>query len=186
MREQCPDSYAALAAWMVDEVRPVLDRPFGFFGHCGSALLAFEATRACVAAGAPTPAAVFVSSQVAPQDGPYGRYLEMDDDALRSELQAIGPELGSAVDEELLDLVVPGMQRDLDLNRGYRLTAPEPLPCPIRAIGWRDDGEIAPERMTGWAEWGDAAFDVLDGGHRAFLAAPAELLAVFAAALGAP
>ena len=45
MREACPDSYASLAAWMVDEIAPALDGPFGFFGHCGAALLAFEATR---------------------------------------------------------------------------------------------------------------------------------------------
>jgi surfactin synthase thioesterase subunit len=185
LREPCPPSYEELAAAMVTALEPFLDRPFAFFGHCGAALLAFEATLACLARDRP-PAALFVSSQVAPHDGPFGRYLGLDDEALRRELRTIGPELGQTVDDELLDLVISGMQRDLDLNRGYRREPGPRLPCPIRAIGWQGDDEIGPDLMSGWAAWGPTAFDVLPGGHRRFLEAPSDLLGVLTSTLVGP
>src|SRR5947209_3493768 len=81
---------AALATGL----EPYLDVPYAFFGHCGSALAAYEASAEMIRAGLPAPARLYVSSQVAPQDGPTGRFLQMSDAELAAELEKLIRELG--------------------------------------------------------------------------------------------
>lgn len=178
IRERHYGTYEQLAERVVDGLGPYLDRPFGFFGHCGAALPAVAAILELERTGGPPPSALFVSSQVAPHDGPFGRFLQLGPEELRAELARLVVEMGGIVQADALDLGLEILQADIAANQRYRVAPPVRLHTDVYAIGWSGDHEIRPDQMTGWSEWAeDGRFTatVLDGGHHAFLGAPAAL-----------
>ncbi|MGH3730707.1 MAG: thioesterase II family protein [Micromonosporaceae bacterium] len=178
IREPHYETYEQLAAALIEPLSPYLDRPFAFFGHCSGALPGVEVTRQLAAAGLPLPRRVFVSAQVAPHDGPYGRLLELERPELRGELANIIVNMGGQPNEALLDLGLDLLVKDVDANKRYVVPGPLDLPCGVTAIGWRDDREIPVRLMGGWqATSADCRDVLLDGGHFDFLAAPPALLA---------
>lgn len=173
-------SYEELAAAFIDYLRPYLDKPFGFFGHCGGALPGVEVTYQLDAAGLPPPRRLFVSSQVAPHDGPYGELLDLSTeqlgDLLRQIITNLGGEPAGAVIEMGLELLV----QDIEANKRYLVPQVRPLPCGVTAIAWREDSMIPIDLMGGWrALTPDCRSVVLDGGHFEFIDAPTALLGEF-------
>lgn len=178
-------SYPDLAAAMADGLEPYLDVPFGFFGHCGSALAAYEVSAELVRTGRPAPARLYVSSEVAPQDGPAGRFLQMSEAELSAELEALIRELGGTPHPELVALYLEVLCSDVDANKRYVVPDPLRLPCPITAIGWTEDTEISHDSMGGWPRCGDTTFELLPGRHHRFIEAPGDLRGVLCAGLRA-
>lgn len=178
LRERPYATCQELAAGVIDAIEPYLDQPFGFFGHCGSALSAYEIALQLHRRGGPIPACVFVSSQVAPQDGPFGSYLTMNDEELTEEVRRMIRFMGGEARDDLVRLCFRVMRADVDANARYRMTEPVRLPCRITALGWKDDTNVPARLMTGWTECGQTRFHLLDGSHFAFLRAPAPLMAV--------
>jgi surfactin synthase thioesterase subunit len=176
LREPIPKTFEDLASDMADGLAPYLDVPFAFFGHCWSAMPAYEVTAQLQARGGPGAARLFVSSQVAPQDGPIGRMLGMNDAEMGEEIRSTVEALGGSPHPELVALYVEVLRADVDMSRQYVVPDPPWLSCPITAIGWTDDEEIRPEQMPGWSAVGDTTFEVFSGRHRRFLEAPTELL----------
>jgi surfactin synthase thioesterase subunit len=169
-------SYRELAEQMAPGLEPYLDVPFGFFGHCGSALAAYEVSAELVRSGRARPSRLFVSSEVAPQDGPAGRFLSMTDAELMAEHERLFDELGTRPGLEVLDLYLEVLRADVDTNKRYIVPDPLELPFPITAIGWTEDDEIPYATMKGWTRCGDTTFVVLPGRHHRFMQAPPELL----------
>lgn len=184
--ESMPASFRELVREMAADLRPYLDVPFAFFGHCWSAHIAYEVTVEVRAAGGPLAAGLFVSSQVAPQDGPFGRMLDMTDADLTDELEATIREQGNRPYPDLLALYVKVLRTDVELARRYRVADPVRVACPIMAIGWTDDDEVRPEQMTGWSRCGDTTFELFAGPHLRFVDAPAELLETLCAGITGP
>ena len=178
LREPPHETYQALAADVIGAIEPYLDRPFGFFGHCGSALSSYEIAVQLAGRGGPLPTCVFVSSQVAPQDGPYGTYLDMDDIALAEEVRRLIRLMGGEPREDLVEVCLEVMRADVNANARYRMAEPYRLPCRISAIGWREDVNVRAGLMTGWVDCGDTVYRLLSGGHFTFLEAPEDLRAV--------
>ncbi len=174
LREPHFGTYEQLAKNMVEALLPVMDRPFGLFGHCSSALIAFEIAVVLQREGLPMPRRLFLSSQVAPHEGPYGSYLTMTDEQLRAELVALSE---TELDETILDVVTEVLRADVEANKAYQPAEPVLLDTAITTIGWAADHEVAPERMGGWDQY-SARVDrvVLPGVHHTFLEAPAALL----------
>jgi len=185
LREPGHDSYQELAADLIAGIDRHLDRPFGLFGHCGSALAAYEvAVQLCTAAG-PRPYSVFVSSQVAPQDGPYGALLTMDDAQLREALRSLTVEMGQRPPtEDLLDLILRVIKVDVRANARYVVPDPVRLPVPIVSIGWSRDDKVTPEQMLGWPACGAVVSHVLPGHHFSFIEAPPALLDLMVRGVG--
>jgi surfactin synthase thioesterase subunit len=184
MREPALSTYEELAEALVPALAPYLDRPFGFFGHCGSALAAYQAAVQVEATGSAAPGQLFVSSQVAPQDGPTGRFLELDDEELAAELHILIKERGGSLSPEMVDLALDVLRTDIEVNKRYIVPDPVRLTMPITSIGWSEDHEIRPDTMDGWSKCGDTDHRVLPGGHNRFLDGPPELFGLFAARLG--
>src|SRR2546429_6255972 len=182
-REPPYDTYERLADDLADMLRPYLDRPFAFFGHCGSALPGYETTVRLQQRGYPMPVRLFVSSQVAPHQGPAGRFLSMSDDELAEEVGTLIVKLGGKPRPDLVDLSLGVLRADVEANKRYR---PEPtrLPCPITALGWRHDVEVDYDLMGGWADCGETTFRVFDGEHYRFIDGPVELMDAIAADMG--
>lgn len=172
------ESYQQLAKDLAIGLEAHLDVPFAFFGHCGSALAAYEVSAELTRAGLPQPAGLFVSSEVAPQDGPAGRFLTMDDAGLGAELEKLIRELGGSPNPELIELYLEVLRADVDTNKRYVLPDPLRLNCPITAIGWTEDDEIPFSTMGGWSRCGPTTPVLLEGRHHRFIEAPPELLAL--------
>ncbi|MFD8478600.1 thioesterase II family protein [Kitasatospora sp. NPDC059673] len=177
MREPHFGTYENLAVDLVDGISDYLDRPYGVFGHCGGALPAFESVLRVQELGLRPPARCFLSSQVAPQDGPYGRFLGLSEEELRDELRGLFGALGSAnPPADLVDLFMEVMTADVEANRRYRKPAAGRAPCPLTAIGWDADVEVPYRLMDGWAKWAPTEDVLLPGTHYTFLDPPAALL----------
>lgn len=170
-------TFEELASALADALEPFLDVPYAFFGHCWSALAAYEVTVQLQSRGTP-PARLFVSSQVAPQDGPVGRMLGMTDEEMAQELGTTIRALGGQPHPELIALYTDVLRADIDASRRYVVPDPVRVCCPITAIGWSADTEVEPARMKGWPACGETEFVLLDGPHHRFVDAPAELLDV--------
>lgn len=174
--ETMPDTFQELAAAMIAGLGRYLDVPYAFFGHCWSALAAYEATVQLERSGLPPPARLFVSSQLAPQDGPDGRMLGMDDAELAAELTATIREQGQQPHPDLVAMYVKVLRADVEVSRRYAVPDPARLSCPITAIGWTHDEEVSASVMGGWAACGQAAFELFPGRHHQFMTAPEKLL----------
>ncbi|MEU9332351.1 alpha/beta fold hydrolase [Streptomyces sp. NPDC048290] len=176
-------TYQELAQAMSAGLRDHLDVPFAFFGHCGSALAAYETSAELARTGGPAASQLYISSQVAPQDGPAGRFLSMDDTELKAELESLMRRMGGNPNSELLSLYLEILRADVDTNKRYVMPDPYGLPGPITAIGWTEDDEIPYADMTGWTKCGETTSVLLDGGHHAFMEAPESLLDLMSAHL---
>jgi surfactin synthase thioesterase subunit len=180
MREEHFGTYEMLADAAVEGLVPYLDRPYGVFGHCGGALPAFECALRIQERGLRPPSRCFVSSQVAPQDGPYGRFLRLSRAELERELRGLLAALGTSdPPAELIELYLDVLVADVESNKRYHREA-VPLSCPITVIGWSQDVEVPHHLMTGWDVWAPSEKVLLSGSHYTFLDAPGELLEVLA------
>nr|BAV57450.1 thioesterase [Streptomyces sp. SANK 60404] len=189
LREPHFGTYEELAGPLAEALAPHLDKPFAFFGHCSGVLPAFAAALELHRRGLPVPERLFVSSQVAPHNGPYGRLLGLSRDELGGELAALTRAMGGEPHPDLIELGVDVLAADIEANRRYRLDEPVRLPTAITTIGWRDDDVIPPSLMDGWGEYtedGPVRTVLLDGAHYDFLGAPAPLLAELAHDLEQP
>lgn len=188
IREPGYRNYQELAEQLAPGLEPYLDRPFGFFGHCGGALAAFATALHLDLLGRHVPSCLFVSSQVVPHRGPYGRFLSMSRVELRDELAGLTRAMGGVPHPDLLDLGVDVLVSDVAANNAYRLEVPVVLRADLHVISWREDEEIAPDRMDGWSDYahpGRSFAHLLDGRHYAFLDAPPELMGLFESAMAA-
>ena len=185
-----PKTFQDLAAAMLAGLESYLDVPFAFFGHCWSALAAYEATvaletlalagRAETAAldraDPPRPAGLFVSSLMAPQDEVIGRLMTMNEAQLAEELEKTVRDMGNRPHPELVSIYANILRADLDMSQHYVASDPGPLSCPISAFGWSEDTEVTPAQMTGWAKCGETTLRVLPGQHNRIVDAPPDLL----------
>jgi len=183
-REAAYETYEQLADDLAEVLLPYLDRPFAFFGHCGSALPGYETTVRLLQRGYPMPLRLFVSSQVAPHQGPAGRFLSMSDEELAKEVGELIVQLGGKPRPDLVELSLGVLRADVDANKRYHPAEPVRLPCPITALGWRHDAEVDHALMAGWADCGATTFRLLDGEHYRFMDGPDELMDVLAADMG--
>lgn len=171
-----PPTIQELAAALVDGLQPYLDVPFAFFGHCWSALVAYEATALLDRPGRPTPAALYVSSMMAPHDELVGRLVTMAKGQLAEELEKAVLAMGNPAHPELIAIYTDILRSDLDMAQRYVASDPGPLSCPITAVGWSEDTEVTPAQMTGWAKCGETTFRVYPGTHNRLVEAPPELM----------
>jgi surfactin synthase thioesterase subunit len=182
--EPMPPTFEDLARAMIAGIGPYLDVPFAFFGHCWSALAAYEVAVQLDRAGLPAPARLFVSSQPGPQEELTGRMINMTEPELAEELAKTVRAMGHKPHPELVAIYVDVLRADIEVSLRYHVPDPPRLSCPITAIGWADDTEVRPAEMSGWAACADTEFVVFPGVHHRFIDAPDELLVALCAGVG--
>jgi surfactin synthase thioesterase subunit len=176
LREDPYRTYEELADDLAEVLRPYANRPFAFFGHCGSALPGYETTVRMMERGYPAPLRLFVSSQVAPHQGPAGRFLEMTDAELAEEVAGLIVKLGGKPRPSLVEMSLSILRADVGANKRYRPAELTRLSSPISALGWNGDTEVDHRLMKGWSDCGETTFHVLPGTHYRFMDAPDDLL----------
>jgi medium-chain acyl-[acyl-carrier-protein] hydrolase len=168
---------------ILEEVlRPVLDKPYAFFGHSLGALIAFEMARRL------QPCHLFVSGRAAPQlpnpDPPIHR---LPDEEFVQVLQRRYQGIPEAVlqETELLKLLLPVLRADVAMVATYTYTPGEPLNCPITAFGGREDTNTTRSQLIAWAEQTRRAFslEMFPGNHFFLNDTPGPLLRVISSKL---
>lgn len=154
---------------MAVAVRPLLNRPFIFFGHSFGALSSFELIRELRYRHTALPVRLFVAGRAAPQvphkDPPIHH---LSDGEFVARLNASGGIPREVIEQrELLDVVLPAMRADVQINESYRYRVEEPLICPITACGGTEDEEVTVEDLQAWQGQTSSDFDIqmFGGGH---------------------
>ncbi|MGW5512497.1 thioesterase II family protein [Streptomyces albogriseolus] len=169
-------TYENLADGVAEALRPLLDVPYAFFGHCAGALPAYETVLRIAALGLPAPACLFVSGQLPPHETAHDRMLALTEPELRAEVETFLRGRGLEPRPDLVGLGLMVLLRDHAAAAAYRRTEPALVPCPVVVLHWRDDPDLSLQRLQGWRRYADSVeFLAVDGGHYDFMDAPDEL-----------
>ncbi len=117
IREPHFGTYEKLATQLAHDLSPYFDKPFGFFGHCGGALPAFATVLELASRKMPPPRCLFVSSQVAPHLGPYGRFLHLNNTELATELASFIRSSGGEPNQDVIGMSLRILRADITANQ---------------------------------------------------------------------
>lgn len=169
-------TYEQLATDLVDQLTPLLDRPFTFFAHCAGAMPAYETVLRLAEAGLPVPERLVVSAQPAPHDAQSDPMLGMSEDELGAEVEAFIRGRGIEPRPDMVALGLMVLVRDHAAAQRYRRTEPAAVPCPVDVLHWSRDTEVTLDALQGWRRYADpVSFHVLEGGRYDFMDAPQAL-----------
>lgn len=154
LREPAISQMLPLADAVMREIRPLMDKPFAFFGHSMGATLAFEIARLLRKSEAAQPSHLFVSGRSAPQvidtDPPTYNLPEPE---LLEELRRLNGTPPEVLDEpELLTLMLPLIRADFEAIQTYPYVEEPPLGCPISVYGGLQDDDVSRESLEAWCE----------------------------------
>jgi medium-chain acyl-[acyl-carrier-protein] hydrolase len=161
-------------------IRPLLDKPFVFFGHSMGAIIAFELARSLRRSYDRGPRALFVAGHRAPQIPkskpatyhlPEGEFIE---ELIR--LQGTPKEVIEHV--ELMGIMIPLLRADFQLIQTYEYFADTPLECPIVVYGGLQDHDVPRDKLLLWKELTSSRFalHMLPGDHFFIRSSQAHLL----------
>ncbi|MFZ3492125.1 alpha/beta fold hydrolase [Streptomyces sp. 5.8] len=135
-------------------IAPLLDRPFGFFGHSMGALIAYQLARRLHHEGDPLPSWLGISAYGAPRGEAEaaGRPHLMSDDELRGWLRSVGGSPPQLLDDDTVwREFAPVFRSDFKLVDTWAPPRnPEPLPVPLSVFGGRSDRLIGEDRLLSW------------------------------------
>lgn len=178
LREPPHRSHADFAADLATALGGYADRPYALVGHCGAVPYALETVWRLHRAGANPPVRLLASSWGPPQRGLYGPLNFADLATLDpvAEVKGLFARMGKSVPDDLAELAAETLLLDLQVQRGYRYTERERLPCPVTVLGWTGD-DVVPDRLVheGWDEVAQVRHRTLAGAHLDFLRCPATL-----------
>jgi surfactin synthase thioesterase subunit len=169
LRESPFTEMQSLIDVLAEEVAPLLDLPFAFFGHSMGAVIAFELTRALRRRYGRHPRILFLSGRPAPQlsdEMPISYNLPKDE--FIAQLRRLkGTSQEVLENMELMELVIPLLRADFKLIQTYKYLVDEPLSCPIIVYGGSQDREAPIETMFPWKEHtsSDFALHPFPGDH---------------------
>jgi medium-chain acyl-[acyl-carrier-protein] hydrolase len=151
-------------------VRPfTAEMPFALFGHSLGALLAFETARRLARFDAPSPSHVIVSAHSAPHFRPKRQSAaHLTDDQVRDWLrQQNGTSEDILENSELMDLLLPVLRADLQVEESYQPTSDAVVSCPLTAIASHQDGDAPPDQVSAWERHtrNRFTFRIVDGNH---------------------
>ncbi|HEX6355476.1 thioesterase II family protein [Actinophytocola sp.] len=144
-------------------------RPVYLFGHSLGALIAFEVARRLD--DLPELRHLVASGLSAPSLLPSRRVRELARLRGREFAEALGffgglpPEI--LADEDVLELLLPGVIADFRLAAGYRYRPAPPLAVDVSLINGREDPHVGPAQLEGWQHEcvKPPARHWVDGGH---------------------
>jgi surfactin synthase thioesterase subunit len=153
-------------------LRPVIERPYSFFGHSCGAILGFELARALRARGRRGPDHLFMSAQPAPGFTGVRRMSELSEAQFRAEMLTLGgidPEI--VADPLVLDSLMPILRTDFALWEDHLVAPGAPLDCPITVLCGDNDPRTPAGSTDGWRAHTTGAFATRSypGGHFYFL-----------------
>ncbi|MCW7945641.1 hypothetical protein AAW14_27420 [Streptomyces hygroscopicus] len=189
LRREAPITDAdRLLVELTQDLGPLLDGPYGLYGHSLGALVAYRLARHLVETGHRAPALVAVGACPAPHlPSPLlaaGTARNLTDAQLAGLLtdDASVPEALLAR-RDWLRATLGTLRADLRLAAGLRTAEPAPLPCPLWAFAGRDDPMVSVAQVAAWERCTSSGFHLrtVAGGH--FFVRDREVPAAVGAAL---
>lgn len=154
---------------VLQALRPYITMPFAFFGHSLGALISFELARTLARQNAPGPVRLFVSGRWAPQVQKANSSIHrLPEPEFMAELGRLsGTPAEVLQNAELMELFLPVLRADFEVNETYVYTAGEPLDCPVSAFGGLQDSVTSRDELAAWREQTSGAFvlRMFPGGH---------------------
>lgn len=149
---------------------PLFDRPYAFFGHSMGALLAFELARQLAASGRAMPARLLVSARRAPHlaDDDEPPIHSLPEPELLAKLRELNGTPEEALQHpELMQMLLPLLRADFEVNETYEYRDGAPLAVPISVFGGVEDEEVPRETLDAWREHTTAGclVRILPGDH---------------------
>lgn len=146
---------------LVDQLAPLLDGPYAWFGHSMGALVAFETCREIRRRGLPEPVRLAVSSRPAPQlplgsvsalGLPGGRSTrDATDEEFAALLAALNGAPGqAAANPAAFAPFIPTLRADLSVIETYRYYPEPPLGLPISVFGGDQDPVASRAELQAW------------------------------------
>ena len=155
---------------LIEALSPLMrDLPFTLFGHSMGALVALEVTRRLATTDGPVPCHMITSARAAPHL-PLRRpqVFKLSRKELEQWLRELNGTPQAVLNStELMDLILPALRCDLQIDDTYRTTAEPPIACPLTVVGGLRDNEATPDELTGWSRYtsGSFALRLVDGDH---------------------
>ncbi|WP_028319415.1 thioesterase II family protein [Desulfobulbus elongatus] len=140
-------------------LRPLMDRPFAFFGHSLGAKLAFELARLLRKRSQPQPRHLFIAGSRAPHLREPRPLHHLPEHLFIEELRryAATPDV-LLENRELMAFYLPLLRADFTVDETYVHSAGTPLQCPLTVYGGLDDREVAPGELEAWQQHSTGAF----------------------------
>jgi medium-chain acyl-[acyl-carrier-protein] hydrolase len=156
------EDLAEVVSTLLPEIRALLDRPFGLFGHSSGAILAFEFAHALREFCYPELLHLFVSGASPANLGlDHPRIGHLPSQQFLAELAAVGKLPVQILSEPgLAELLFPMLRADIRLRESYTLCPRPALVVPVTAIGGHDDRFVSPARLASWCELTTALFEM--------------------------
>jgi surfactin synthase thioesterase subunit len=156
------------------------DRPIYLFGHSLGGLIAFEVARRL--RDLPALRHLVASGVSAPSLLPSQRVRELarlEGKAFAEALRFFGglpPEIFA--EEDVLELLLPGLIADFRMAVGYQYRPAAPLDVNVSLITGRDDPHVGPAQLRPWRDecQSPPAYHWADGGHFYFATQPAAVI----------
>lgn len=170
---------SSLADTLAQALRPLLDKPFAFFGHSLGAVIAFELARQLRKQFGIQPDRLFASAARAPQTRPRHRPIHLLPDAdFLDELRRLAGTPGELLDNaEFMKFMLPVLRADFALYETYAYAQQPPLDCDITAFGGLQDQRVCRAELEAWRDQTSAAFSLrMFPGDHFFLNATQPLL----------
>jgi len=184
LREPPFVSLPSLIDELEDVTRPLLDKPFVFFGHSMGAIIAFELARSLGRKYGHEPRALFVAGRRAPQvpNSDPITYNLPHDEFVEELIKLDGTPEEVLENTELMDLMIPLLRADFQLVQTYEYLADAPLRCPITVYGGLHDFETPRDDLLPWKELTSSRFvsRMLPGDHFFIRSSQAQLLRLLA------
>ena len=169
MREPPFTRIDPLVAEITVALRPLVDRPYAFFGHSVGSFVAFETARALRRAGLPLPRHLVLSGCPAPDahrvDQPVHDLSEQHLVAALRRYRGTPDEV--LANDELMALLLPLLRADFAVYETYAAREEPPLDVPVTVLGGLEDDHATREQIEGWRAHTTRAFALrmLPGGH---------------------
>ncbi|HEX8183430.1 MAG TPA: thioesterase domain-containing protein [Blastocatellia bacterium] len=152
----------SLVEALSEEILPLLDRPFAFFGHSLGGRICFEVARHLQRNYDLTPAHLFVSACSAPHLPNTEKSLhDLPHDKLVEKLRLLNGTSGRILDHpRILRMLLPAIRADFEIYDTYKYS-PGPLDnCPITVFGGDCDPVVGPDHLRAWRELAMSDFNL--------------------------
>lgn len=168
-REPLIDRCSSMVAALATQIRPLLGKPFVFFGHSNGGLVSYELARALQREGVRQQLHHFVSGHRAihlPRDRRV-MHLLPHEEFVRELAELGGTPQELLESRELLELFVPVLRADFALSETYLFNGGAPLRSGMSLLYGSQDIDVPENDVLRWADLVDGRIDhrCFDGGH---------------------
>jgi medium-chain acyl-[acyl-carrier-protein] hydrolase len=162
------DRIPMLVERLLAAIRPLLDRPFAFYGHSNGALVAYELARQMRHVLLREPRALLLAAKRSPLLPAEPPVHQLDDAEFTRVLHRYDGTPPSVLESsQLMEVYLPVLRADFALGETYHLGPTTPLTMPCHLISGGRDRIAAADDVRAWAPLfsGPVHHHTVDGGH---------------------